>query len=83
MGISHNELVAFLAEAAYNHSDDVWAKRVVERIPDLAQRYTPPCPGYFDTTAVCVEYHSHTLDCGAPMDICKKCGKINAEHVRR
>ncbi len=79
---SWNQLVSLLAEAAYRHPDESWAKRAKELIPDLASRYTPPCPGKFDVPPRCDDYHAHSLICGDPKDVCMLCGKTNAEHRR-
>ncbi|MCC6405373.1 MAG: hypothetical protein IT405_03225 [Candidatus Yanofskybacteria bacterium] len=76
------EALGLLAQAAYQHPDDEWAKSANALVPDLARHYSPPCPGKFNEPPFCDEYHVHRVGCGRPMDVCTLCGKINAEHRR-
>lgn len=78
--MENQRLRALLAEAAYQNPDAAWAKHAKELIPDLEQYYTPPCPGEFDVPPRCDDMHLHGLKCGDPADVCKLCGRTNAEH---
>lgn len=78
--ISHNELMALVAEAAHQHPNDEWAKRARALVPDLDTYYTPPCTGLFKEVPQCDSYHAHSVMCGSLTDVCVLCGKTNAEH---
>lgn len=69
-----------LAQAAYEHPGEVWAVRAQELICDWAVNNPLLCPGYFNNPPQCDDMHAHGLKCGNPSDVCKRCGKTNADH---
>lgn len=74
-----SQALALLAEAAWNHEEEGWAKRAKVLVPDLESRFTPPCHGEF-ARVFCDEYHQHTLKCFDPAELCMLCGTTNREH---
>ncbi|HTP57004.1 MAG TPA: hypothetical protein VMJ72_01855 [Candidatus Paceibacterota bacterium] len=80
MAVKIARIAQLLAEAAHKHPKDSWVPLAQALVPDLASRYTPPCPGRFNEQPHCDEAHQHGLKCGNPADVCTLCKKTNAEH---
>ncbi len=80
MAVKLELVLRLLAEAAWRHPDEGWARRAEAMVPGFRGRFTPPCAGEFDARVNCDEAHLHSLYCGNPDDVCTLCRKTNAEH---